>query len=139
MYPLTILNIDCGDLTLFHFIPLSNDPHGWMWHAHGNLPIGTKSCVGSVMADLDDEGASCLWWKAGFCVLKDSMALLDTWNASWRGHYGNILDIGCLLSRFLQDATVDSGTTFFLLLPTQPRAGAAGFEIAAWSRLTHYR
>lgn len=36
----------CGDLTSWHFDQKTNDPHGYQWYASGNLPIGTKDCVG---------------------------------------------------------------------------------------------
>lgn len=36
----------CGDLTEWSFKQLTNDPQGYQWYASGNLPIGTKACVG---------------------------------------------------------------------------------------------
>ena len=39
----------CGDLTNWSFEPLTNDANGYQWFAQGNLPIGTKSCVGSAV------------------------------------------------------------------------------------------
>lgn len=39
----------CGDLTSWSFEQRTNDPHGYQWFASGNLPIETKSCVGSAV------------------------------------------------------------------------------------------
>lgn len=36
----------CGDLSGWAFTKLNNDPRGYQWKATGNLPIGTKACVG---------------------------------------------------------------------------------------------
>ena len=36
----------CGDLTAWQFKNVTGDPHGYQWYASGNLPIGTKACVG---------------------------------------------------------------------------------------------
>ena len=36
----------CGDLTKWSFEARTNDPQGYQWFAKGNLPIGTKGCVG---------------------------------------------------------------------------------------------
>ncbi|KAI9724278.1 MAG: hypothetical protein M1828_003702 [Chrysothrix sp. TS-e1954] len=36
----------CGDLTKWNFELVTNDPQGFQWKATGNLPIGTKACVG---------------------------------------------------------------------------------------------
>ena len=36
----------CGDLTKWSFEARTNDPQGYQWYAKGNLPIGTKACVG---------------------------------------------------------------------------------------------
>ena len=39
----------CGSISDWTFEPLKDDPQGWQWKATGNLPIGTKSCVGSAV------------------------------------------------------------------------------------------
>ncbi len=36
----------CGDLTEWSYKTLTDDPSGYQWKATGNLPIGTKACVG---------------------------------------------------------------------------------------------
>ncbi|KAH0172234.1 hypothetical protein KCU67_g1814, partial [Aureobasidium melanogenum] len=36
----------CGDLTDWTFKTLTDDPQGYQWYAEGDLPIGTKACVG---------------------------------------------------------------------------------------------
>ncbi|KAJ5577638.1 uncharacterized protein N7459_006602 [Penicillium hispanicum] len=44
----------CGDLTAWHF---ETDSSGeWQWHATGNLPIGTKDCVGRAVVSAGGEG-----------------------------------------------------------------------------------
>ncbi|OQO09623.1 hypothetical protein B0A48_05025 [Cryoendolithus antarcticus] len=47
----------CGEVTKWSFKTLTNDPNGFQWFASGNLPIGTKACVGRavVSAGLEDE------------------------------------------------------------------------------------
>ena len=37
---------ECGDITKWKFNETPNDPHGYQWYAYGNLPSGTKACVG---------------------------------------------------------------------------------------------
>ncbi|KAH0350013.1 hypothetical protein KCU81_g2830, partial [Aureobasidium melanogenum] len=36
----------CGDLTYWTFKTLTDDPQGYQWYAKGDLPVGTKACVG---------------------------------------------------------------------------------------------
>ncbi|KAK6431021.1 hypothetical protein LTR95_012820 [Oleoguttula sp. CCFEE 5521] len=36
----------CGEVTKWSFKTLTNDPNGFQWFASGNLPVGTKACVG---------------------------------------------------------------------------------------------
>lgn len=38
--------IGCGDLTYWTFKTLTDDPQGYQWYAEGDLPVGTKACVG---------------------------------------------------------------------------------------------
>lgn len=40
------LNSGCGDLTKWSFQLQTANPQGFQWYAKGNLPIGTKACVG---------------------------------------------------------------------------------------------
>lgn len=43
---LTFCWIGCGDLTYWTFETLTDDPQGYQWYAEGDLPVGTKACVG---------------------------------------------------------------------------------------------
>lgn len=41
----------CGDLTKWKF-EVTPDDVTYEWFAHGNLPIGTKSCVGEAVVSV---------------------------------------------------------------------------------------
>ena len=47
----------CGDLTEWSFEPRTNDPNGYQWYAKGNLPIGTKGCVGRAVVSAGGASA----------------------------------------------------------------------------------
>lgn len=46
----------CGALTQWHFEYTPNDPR-FAWFAHGNLPMGTKGCVGRAVVSAGGESA----------------------------------------------------------------------------------
>ena len=48
----------CGDLTKWSFKTLTNDPNGYQWFASGDLPIGTKACVGRAVVSAGGQSAS---------------------------------------------------------------------------------
>ena len=45
----------CGALTQWHFEYTPHDPR-FAWFAHGQLPIGTKACVGRAVVSAGGEG-----------------------------------------------------------------------------------
>ena len=51
----------CGDMTKWSYKKLIDDPNGYQWYAEGNLPIGTKACVGRAVVSaggLDADGCT---------------------------------------------------------------------------------
>nr|OQO23198.1 hypothetical protein B0A51_06264 [Rachicladosporium sp. CCFEE 5018] len=46
----------CGEVTKWSFKALTNDPNGFQWFASGNLPIGTKACVGRAVVSAGGAG-----------------------------------------------------------------------------------
>ena len=47
----------CGALTDWSFQYTPKDPT-YQWYAHGNLPIGTKTCVGKAVEHAGGDGAT---------------------------------------------------------------------------------
>ena len=46
----------CGDLTDWHFKETPTDPN-FQWFAYGNLPVGTKACVGRAVVSAGGQSA----------------------------------------------------------------------------------
>lgn len=85
----------CGEVTEWHF-ERTPDDCCFQWYASGQLPIGTKNCVGSAVQTAGGSSAGSCWGagKRGLTRRGDNIDNWPGYGGDWRHIFTNNTDFG---------------------------------------------